>query len=110
MDPAGDVIGGGIDGVELHGNGAGIDDIVLGAGGHEKSGAVLDGVFLAVDHRLAEAGLEAEELVDVVDFGADLFAGQERHQDELAMGRRVEDPAEIRVLQGELLDVGAVWF
>ena len=45
-----------------------------------------------------DALLEAEELVAVlVDLGADVAAGRQRHQHELQMPARVEDAAEILI-------------
>ena len=59
----------------------------------------------AVQHRFAGPVLDAEELVELVDFGADLFAWRQRHQHELAMLRCVENPAEVVVADGQSFDV-----
>src|SRR5450755_1083029 len=58
------------------------------------------------DHaRLPGPLLDPEKLVELVDFGPDLFLGLERHDDELAVLRRVEHPTKLLVADGETLDV-----
>jgi hypothetical protein len=59
----------------------------------------------AVEHRFTGALLDPEELIELVDLGADLLPGLQAHEDELAVLRRIEDLPELGVLDGERLDV-----
>src|SRR3989344_4512433 len=101
-----------IDRVELECLGSrGIDDVVLASGRDNDAIAVADLVFGAVYDDLALAFLETEELIAaLVRFESDLFIGQKRHQDQLAVFRRIEHLAEILVRERQLFDIPLVAF
>lgn len=65
------------------------------------SGTVAD----AVEDRLARPLLHAEELVELVHPRPDLLLGLERHGDELAVLRGVQDAPEVGVLGREAFEV-----
>src|ERR1017187_7445012 len=94
-----------IDRIELQWNTAGIDDVVIRPGWDDDREAGADRRPNAVQNRLTGTLLHAEELVELVDFRPDLFLGLQRHDDELAVLRRVKHPAELLILDGETLDV-----
>lgn len=89
VDPAVYMIGGSIDGIELHGHRACIQDIVIGAGRHQESRTIFQRVFFAIDDGFPLSSFETEELVHMMDFGADVFSGKEGHEDDLAVLCRV---------------------
>src|SRR5512133_3565376 len=99
------VIRRGIEGVELQTTTASIDDIVFHSGRDDHREARSDLRSDAVENGLADPLLDAKELVEIVYLGPNLFLGLQRHHYELAVLRRVEDPAKLGVLEGELLDV-----
>src|SRR5665647_633948 len=94
-----------IDRIELQWSGAGVNDVVLGAGGYEHRETGTDRRPNAVEHRFARPLLDPEELIECVDLLPDLLLGLERHEHELTVLGRVEHAPELAVLHGELFDV-----
>src|SRR5665647_2086851 len=91
--------------VKLQRNAAGIDDIVICPGWDDDREARSDRRPDATENRLTGTLLHAKELVELVDFGPDLFLGLQRHNDKLAVLCRVKHPAKIVILKSEILDV-----
>lgn len=74
----------------------GVDHVVLGAGRDDDGDAVRQRMLLAVEDGDALAGFDADELVVAgVVLEADLFAGLQGHDDQLAARRGVEHFTEI---------------
>ena len=94
-----------IERVELQRNTAGIDDVVIRPSRDDDREARSDRRPNAIENRLTGPLLHAKELVERVDFRPDLFLGLQRHDDELAVLRRVKHPAKLVILDGEILDV-----
>ncbi len=55
----------------------------------------------AIQDRLAGPLFHPEELIELVGFHADVFAGLQRHDDELAIPGGVEHLPEIRILDSQ---------
>src|SRR5664279_486551 len=94
-----------IERVELQRDAAGIDDVVICPGRNDDREARPDRRAGAIENSLPGSLLDPEELVELVDFRTDLFLGLERHDDQLAVLRRVEHPTKLLVADGETLDV-----
>jgi hypothetical protein len=93
------VLGRSVDGIEQQRLLAGVDEVMPRARGHDDGMIFLHLRANAVDHNLAFALLDAEELVAViVHLLANLVARLQRHQHELHLLAGVEDTAEIAVL------------
>src|SRR6478609_5322801 len=106
LDDAVLMLGRAVERVQLEGRGAGVANIMTGAGRYDRGAAVLDRIAVVVDVDRAAAFLEAEELVAVLmDFGADLLAGLKGHQHELEMVSGVKHPAKIAIVRRQLLDI-----
>jgi len=74
-------------------------------GRDEHRKACADRSANATENRLTRPFLHAKDLVEFVDFRPDLFLGFQRHDDELAVLRRVQNVADICVLAGDALYV-----
>jgi hypothetical protein len=77
-----------------------VDDVMVRTGRDEYCKSRTDRHPNDVEHRLTGTRLDAQELVEFVNLRADLFARLQGHDDELAVPRRVENPAETVVLDG----------
>src|SRR3972149_573390 len=86
-----------IDRVEPQRDVAGVDDVVLRPGRNDYCEARPDLRPNAIEHRFTNSLLHAEELIERVDFRADLFLGPQSHDHELAVLGGVEHPTEVRV-------------
>lgn len=75
----------GVHGIELDRYIAGVDQVVARAGWDDDGPVVFQLVLGAVEHHGGPAGLDADELVDVVDLLADFVARLDAHQHELAV-------------------------
>ncbi|MNY41231.1 hypothetical protein D3C86_1760270 [compost metagenome] len=75
-------------------------------GGHDDHVARLDPPFEIPDLKLALACYEDQDLIEVVDFGADVVAGLYAHHDDLRSLGGVEFLAEVRIAHGSLHQVG----
>src|SRR5450631_4387335 len=94
-----------IERVELQRNAAGIDDVVPRPGWNNDRETCANRRAHAIENGFPCPLLDSEELVELVNFGPDLFLGLERHDDELAVLRRVEHPTKLIVGDGETFDV-----
>jgi len=94
-----------IERVELQRNTASIDDVVICPGRNDDSEACQNRRANTIENRLSVPLLDPKELIELVDFGPNLFFGLERHDDELAVLRRVQHPAKLFVPDGKILDV-----
>ena len=79
-----------------------------GAGGDDNHETVGDRVWAAVDDNRTCAGLDSKKLVDVVDLGADIFAGLKTHDDQLAGLGGIQHLAEVGIGRGQIFDIGNV--
>src|ERR1017187_6778460 len=91
--------------VEFQWDSAGIDDVVIRPCRDDHRETRSDRRPNAVENCLTGSGLHAKELVQLVNFRADLFLGLQGHYNELAVLRRVKHPTELFVLDRETLDV-----
>jgi hypothetical protein len=82
-----------------------MDDVVTPPARDEDREAATDGGANAIEHCFAGSVLHAKELVERVDFSADLLVGLQGHEDQLAVLRRVEHLTKLGVLDGETLDI-----
>lgn len=80
-------------------------DVVIRARRHDDGEARADRRPNAIENRLTGPFLHAKELVKRVDFRPNLLSGLKRHDDELAVFRRVQHAAKIVALDSEILDV-----
>jgi hypothetical protein len=104
VDHAVAAVRGRIDGIELHGDAAGIDEIVLRPARDDHRRALANGRLDTIKDHLARALLHAKELVRLVGFHPYVFPGLQRHEDQLRLLGRVEDLAKISVLDGNAFD------
>ena len=106
MNRAWGVLRGRVDRVELKLIRPDVDEVVTGARRYVDEPACRDTAVLAVQDRLAFAGREDEDLVDiVVRLLADLAIGRDTHHDDLAVRSRRDDLAKVPVLRRSLDDV-----
>ena len=92
--------------VQLQWLAAGIDDVVQRAAGNDDGIIGLDRVTGSVDQYFTLPGLDTEELIVArMYFLADVLPRLQCHQHQLQVLARVQNPAEIRVFLGQLLDV-----
>src|SRR5665811_1607553 len=110
MDDAVPMIRRRIDRIQLHRNGAGVDNVVIRSGWYEHREAGLDRRANAVEHRLPRSFLYAKKLVEMMHFRTNLLLGLQRHDDELAVLRRVKHLAEQLIPDRDTLDVLYVAF
>lgn len=87
---------------------AAVEDIVGRAGGNDHRKAVAHRMFLSVQNYRSFACLEANKLIQLVDFFSDFFAGHKGHQYQLAVLRREEDSAIVLVVACGVFDVNDV--
>src|ERR1035437_4173075 len=99
------MIRGCIERIELQRNSAGIDDVVIRPSRNDYREARSDRRPNAIENRFARTLLDAKELVELVDFRADVFLGLQCHEDKLAVFCRVKHLAKLGILDGETLDV-----
>lgn len=78
VDDAIAVIGRGVEGIEFERPGAGVDDVVIDPGRDQYRKAGLDRRPGAIQYCFARTFLNAEELVNLVDLGADLASAPYR--------------------------------
>lgn len=83
---------------------AGIDDVVTGSGWDQYREARLDGTSYAVEDHGACPVFDPEELIQLVDFLADLLVGVEGHQHQLTVFGCIEDTAKVVVRLGYFLN------
>ncbi len=82
----------GVDRVKLEINTAGVNDVMIGARRDDHSETIFGFGFLAIDDKFGLALVDAEELIMVwVNFSADFFTGEKRHDNELAIGASKND-------------------
>src|SRR3954453_6519482 len=99
---AGGVVLRAVDGVEDQRVLAGVDEVVLRAGGDDDEVTLGDLLRVAGDPRLAGAADEREDLVGVlVDLLADLPARRDGHDDQLGVLAGPEHAAEVGALLGD---------
>src|SRR3989344_6184510 len=82
-----------------------VDDVVPRAGRDDDDRAIFNRVFVAIKDGLARTLLATEELVERMHFLADILAGLQVHEDELAILRGIEDVPEVLVLKGQPFDI-----
>ena len=100
------VIGGAVNGVDLHGLVPGVDQIVVRPGGNHDACARPDLVADTINHDLSPALLDPKKLVmRGMGFRADVLTGLESHQNKLQVVTGVKDMAKILVRFCQILDV-----
>ena len=105
MDNAVPVIRRRIERVELQGNAAHVDNVVLRPGRDKHRETGCDRRVNAIKHGLARPFLHPKELIELVNFHPDFFAGFQRHDHELRVVRGVEHLAKVGIRDGNLFDV-----
>src|SRR3546814_21121770 len=106
MDRTVDVLRRSIDGVELQQLVAGVDDVVLSPCGNDDAIIALDGRANANDENLAATLLDPKELVTIiVYFEHDSLAWLQRHEHELQISARVENPTTVIIFLVQIFDV-----
>jgi hypothetical protein len=86
--------------VELEWDTAGIDDVVIRSSRDDNREPCADCRPNTIENRLTGPLLHAKKLVERVYFRSDLFLGLQRHDDELAVFRRVKHPAKLDIFHG----------
>src|ERR1039457_2782199 len=99
------MIRGRIEGIELHWNTSGIDDVVICPTRDEHGESRADLRANAIENGLARPFLHAKELIELVHFRPDLLLGLQRHDNELAVPSRVKHPPKFFILDGDALDI-----
>jgi hypothetical protein len=94
-----------IERVELQGNAAHIDDVVLRPGWDKHRETGRDRRVNAIEHGLARPFLHPKELIELVNFHPDFFAGFQRHDYELRVVRGVEHLAKVGIRDSNLFDI-----
>lgn len=102
---AGRVLSRSVDGVEFHRFGAGVAEIVSGSSGDEDEVTGGDGLGLPADGSLTTAGRDDDDLVYGMNLFADILAGGQAHEYDLAVLAGVDLSAEILTASTESRDV-----
>jgi hypothetical protein len=94
------MIGWSVQRIKLHGGFAGIDNVVMFPSRDHQSEACADSGSDSIQYGFPIPGFNAEKLVELVDFGPDVFARLQRHQDNLAVHRCIEHTAKVVIVEG----------
>jgi hypothetical protein len=78
---------------------------VIDPGRNEHGEAGLNSSPGAIQYDLASPLFNTKELVDLVNLGADVFLGLQRHEDKLRVLGRVEHLAKLVIFDGETFDI-----
>jgi hypothetical protein len=95
----------GVEGIKLQRHSAGVDDVVIDAGRDEYRKAGLNRRPDAIQYGLARTFFNMEKLVNLVNLGADVFLGFQRHEDKLRVFGRVKHLAKLVVFDGEAFNI-----
>ena len=97
---------GSVNGIEPERRRAVVDDVVAGTRRNDYREIIFDPVIDAIDPNDALPFFDPEELVTILmHFFADVAAGWQGHQHQLKILARVEDAAEVLILDGHPLDI-----
>jgi hypothetical protein len=99
------MIGRRVEGIKLQRHSAGIDDVVIDAGRDEYREAGLNRRPGAIQYGLARTFFDTEKLVNLVNLGADVFLGFQRHEDKLRVFGRVKHLAKLVVFDGKTFNI-----
>src|SRR5664279_883598 len=91
--------------IELHWNGACINDVVIRPSRDENGEARADHRANAVENGLARTFLHAKELIELVNFHPDLLLGFQCHDHELTVLSRVKYLAKIIILDRDAFNI-----
>ena len=105
VDKAIAMIGRGVEGIKFQRHGAGVGDVVIDAGRDEYRKADLNRRPGAIQYGLARTFFNMEKLANLVNLGADVFLGFQRHEDKLRVFGRVKHLAKLVVFDGETFNI-----